>query len=111
VVFFRVSIGATIPNPQGARRTNFQFPAIDEARGFDAVEALEEMAKQKGATVAQVALAWLVGSARRNLDHHRRKQDVATGGQSETVELELSADEVEKIVSHHRATSDVSAVE
>jgi len=33
--------------------------AIDEARGFDAVESTEEMAKQKGATVAQVALAWL----------------------------------------------------
>jgi len=48
------------PNPQGARRTNFQFPAIDEARGFDAVEALDEIAKQKGATVAQVALAWLL---------------------------------------------------
>ena len=48
------------PNPEGARRTNFQFPAIDEARGFDAVEALEAIAKQKGASVAQVALAWLL---------------------------------------------------
>jgi aryl-alcohol dehydrogenase-like predicted oxidoreductase len=48
------------PNPAGARRTNFQFPAIDEARGFDAVEALDEIAKHKGATVAQVALAWLL---------------------------------------------------
>jgi aryl-alcohol dehydrogenase-like predicted oxidoreductase len=48
------------PNPAGARRTNFQFPAIDEARGFDAVEALDEIAKQKGASVAQVALAWLL---------------------------------------------------
>jgi aryl-alcohol dehydrogenase-like predicted oxidoreductase len=48
------------PNPEGARRTNFQFPAIDEARGFDAVEALDETAKKKGATVPQVALAWLL---------------------------------------------------
>src|SRR6267143_7100371 len=48
------------PNPAGARRTNFHFPASDEARGFDAVEALDEIAKQKGATVAQVALAWLL---------------------------------------------------
>src|SRR5919205_212121 len=30
------------PSPEGARRTNFQFPPIDEARGFDAVDALEE---------------------------------------------------------------------
>ena len=48
------------PNPEGARRTGFQFPPIDEARGFDAVEALERIAKDKGATVAQVALAWLL---------------------------------------------------
>ena len=48
------------PNPEGARRTGFQFPPIDEARGFDAVEALEKIAKAKSATVAQVALAWLL---------------------------------------------------
>lgn len=48
------------PNPTGARRTGFQFPPIDEARGFDAVEALERIAKDKDASVAQVALAWLL---------------------------------------------------
>ena len=48
------------PNPEGGRRSGFQFPPIDEARGFDAVEALERIAKEKGATVAQVALAWLL---------------------------------------------------
>jgi len=48
------------PKPEGARRTGFEFPPIDEARGFDAVDALAAMAKAKGATVAQVALAWLL---------------------------------------------------
>jgi len=48
------------PTPEGARRTGFQFPPIDEARGFDAVEALAAIAKQREATVAQVALAWLL---------------------------------------------------
>jgi aryl-alcohol dehydrogenase-like predicted oxidoreductase len=48
------------PHPEGARRSGFQFPPIDEARGFDAVEALERIAKEKGTTVAQVALAWLL---------------------------------------------------
>jgi aryl-alcohol dehydrogenase-like predicted oxidoreductase len=47
------------PNPEG-RRGAFQFPPIDEARGFDAVEALERIAKEKGVTVAQAALAWLL---------------------------------------------------
>jgi aryl-alcohol dehydrogenase-like predicted oxidoreductase len=48
------------PNPEGARRTNFQFPPIDELRSFDAVEALAKVAEQKNVTVAQVALAWLL---------------------------------------------------
>ena len=48
------------PNPEGARRSGFQFPPIDEARGFDAVEVLARIAKQKEATVAEVALAWLL---------------------------------------------------
>lgn len=48
------------PSPEGARRSGFQFPPIDEARGFDAVEALAAIAKQRDATVAEVALAWLL---------------------------------------------------
>jgi aryl-alcohol dehydrogenase-like predicted oxidoreductase len=48
------------PNPEGARRSGFQFPPIDEARGFDAVEALDRIAKEKNVSVAQVALAWLL---------------------------------------------------
>lgn len=46
--------------PEGARRTGFQFPPIDEARAFDAVEALDAVARERGATVAQVSLAWLL---------------------------------------------------
>jgi len=48
------------PNPAGARRTAFQFPPIDEARGFDAIEALAKIAEEKGATVPEIALAWLL---------------------------------------------------
>src|SRR5215212_4309622 len=48
------------PNPEGARRSGFNFPPIDEARGYDAVDALYEIAREKNATIAQVALAWLL---------------------------------------------------
>ena len=47
------------PGPAGARRTSFHFPPVDE-RVFDAVEALEAVARERGATVPQVALAWLL---------------------------------------------------
>lgn len=48
------------PNPEGARRSGFQFPPIDEERKFDAIDALEKIAKEKNATIPQVALAWLL---------------------------------------------------
>lgn len=48
------------PTPEGARRTAFQFPPIDEERGFDAIDVLDEIAQRKGASIAQVALAWLL---------------------------------------------------
>lgn len=48
------------PTPEGARRTDFHFPPIDEERGFDAVEALARVAQERDASAAQVALAWLL---------------------------------------------------
>lgn len=48
------------PTPDGARRTTFGFPPIDELRGFDAVEALGEIAKERNGSAAQIALAWLL---------------------------------------------------
>ncbi|HEY0547520.1 MAG TPA: aldo/keto reductase [Pyrinomonadaceae bacterium] len=47
------------PTPEGARRSGFNFPPIDEERGFDAIEILDEIAKQHNASIAQVSLAWL----------------------------------------------------
>lgn len=47
-------------NPEGARRTTFHFPPIDEERGFDAVEALEAIARRRDTTIPRVALAWLL---------------------------------------------------
>lgn len=44
----------------GGRRANFDFPPVNKDRAFDIVDTLEIMAKSKGATVAQLALAWLL---------------------------------------------------
>jgi aryl-alcohol dehydrogenase-like predicted oxidoreductase len=48
------------PSPEGARRSAFDFPPIDPERGFDAVDTLAQVAQEKDATVAQVALGWLL---------------------------------------------------
>lgn len=46
------------PGPEGARRTSFDFPPVDRARLPRVLAALREVAKEAGASVARVALAW-----------------------------------------------------
>ena len=42
------------------RRVNFDFPPVDKDRAYDAVDAMRAIAVNKGCTVPQIALAWLL---------------------------------------------------
>ena len=46
--------------PDGARRANFDFPVVDKPRAFACVDVMRPIAERHGATVPQVALAWLL---------------------------------------------------
>lgn len=46
--------------PDGARRTNFDFPPVDRPRAFRCVDAMRPIATAHGVSVARVALAWLL---------------------------------------------------
>ena len=46
--------------PEGARRASFDFPVIDKVRAFKVVDAMRPIAQRHQATIAQVALAWLL---------------------------------------------------
>ncbi len=46
--------------PEGARRSDFDFPPVDHEKAFDIVDVLEAIATETGATIPQVALAWLL---------------------------------------------------
>lgn len=43
-----------------SRRTNFDFPPVNKERAFDIIDVLEKFASEKNASVAQLALAWLL---------------------------------------------------
>jgi aryl-alcohol dehydrogenase-like predicted oxidoreductase len=47
-------------DPKGARRTTFDFPPVDMERAFAVIDAMAEIAATHQASVAQVALAWLL---------------------------------------------------
>ena len=46
--------------PEGARRSSFDFPFVDKPRAARCVEAMRGLAQQRGVSVAQIALAWLL---------------------------------------------------
>jgi aryl-alcohol dehydrogenase-like predicted oxidoreductase len=46
--------------PTGARRIAFDFPVVDKERAFRCVDAMRPMAAERGTSVAQIALAWLL---------------------------------------------------
>jgi aryl-alcohol dehydrogenase-like predicted oxidoreductase len=46
--------------PEGARRTAFDFPIVDKGRAFACVEAMRPIAKAHDASVAQIALAYVL---------------------------------------------------
>jgi aryl-alcohol dehydrogenase-like predicted oxidoreductase len=51
----------TRQNKDGAaRRAKFDFPPIDKEKAFDIVDVMKRIAAARGASVAQVALAWVL---------------------------------------------------
>ena len=42
------------------RRATFDFPPVDEERGYNVIDAMKPIAEAKGVSIAQIALAWLL---------------------------------------------------
>jgi aryl-alcohol dehydrogenase-like predicted oxidoreductase len=50
-------------NPEGSRRTTFDFPPVDKDRAWKCVEVMREVGDAHGVTVARVALAYILQKA------------------------------------------------
>jgi len=46
--------------PDGSRRASFDYPPFNKDRAFDCIDAMRKIGDAKGASVACVALAWLL---------------------------------------------------
>ncbi len=49
--------------PEGSRRVSLDFPVVDKDRAFRCVEAMRPIAERHEASVAQIALAWLLAQS------------------------------------------------
>ncbi|MEJ7930759.1 aldo/keto reductase [Ramlibacter sp. AN1015] len=52
--------GRTQQGEADSRRAVFDFPPVNKERAWDVVEVMREIAQARGATVPQIALAWLL---------------------------------------------------
>jgi len=83
--------------PDDARRTAFDFPPVDKEKAYDIIDVMKAIGDQRGATVAQVALAWLL--------HKKHVTSVIIGAKNEqqlsdniaATAVELSTDDVAKL--------------
>jgi aryl-alcohol dehydrogenase-like predicted oxidoreductase len=82
---------------KGTRRATFAFPPVAMERAYDIIDVLTEIASRKEASVAQIALAWLL--------HQRRVTSVILGAKRMeqlndnlgAVEVPLSEDELQAL--------------
>jgi aryl-alcohol dehydrogenase-like predicted oxidoreductase len=83
--------------PEGTRRTSFDFPPVDKARAFDVIDVMGPIAKDRGVSVANIALAWLL--------HKSAVTSVIIGAKNmdqlednlKAVDIELSPDELHRL--------------
>ncbi len=80
-----------------SRRINFDFPPINKERAFDVIDTIEPIAKSKGVSIAQIALAWLL--------HQQVVTTVIIGAKKmdqlddnlKAIDIQLTSDELSKL--------------
>jgi len=58
--FLGGKFGRDQKSPTGTRRSGFNFPPVDETRGYAVLDVLGEVARELEISVARLALAWLL---------------------------------------------------
>jgi len=48
---------------EAGRRVNFDFPPIQKEKAYDIIDIMHSIAENKGVTIAQIALAWLLNQS------------------------------------------------
>lgn len=93
--------------PANSRRNEFDFPVIDKPRAFRCIEAMRPIATRYEATVAQVALAWLLAQPLVSAiiigakNKEQLKENIAAGNLKLSDEDMAALDEVSQLPSEY----------
>jgi aryl-alcohol dehydrogenase-like predicted oxidoreductase len=93
----------------GARRATFDFPPVNREKAFDIVDVMRKAAESHGASVAQVALAWVLAqkSVTSVIIGARKPEQLEDNLKS--VDLTLSAAELQSLDEVSRLTPEYPA--
>jgi aryl-alcohol dehydrogenase-like predicted oxidoreductase len=80
--------------PAGSRRTKFDFPLLDRERAFDCIDAMRAIGVARGASVARVALAWLLAQKHVTTVIIGAKSEAQLRDNLDATALKLSDDEL-----------------
>ncbi len=79
------------------RRASFDFPPVDEDRAYDVIDVMREVAEARGCTVAQAALAWLLGQPAVSTVIIGAKRPDQLADNLGAVDVELTADDLARL--------------
>ncbi|HVV84944.1 MAG TPA: aldo/keto reductase [Kofleriaceae bacterium] len=83
--------------PEGARRTQFDFPPVDKPRAFRCIEAMRPIAAAHGVSIAQIALAWLLHQPHVTSVIIGARTDLQLADNLAAAKVRLAADELEAL--------------
>lgn len=83
--------------PKNSRRAQFDFPPIDKERAFNTVDVMREIAADRGVSVAQIALSWLLHQPVVTSVIIGAKNDEQLTDNLAAPEIELSVDELARL--------------
>jgi aryl-alcohol dehydrogenase-like predicted oxidoreductase len=80
-----------------ARRAKFDFPPVDKEKGFAILDVLSAIAKAHGATVPQIALAWILANPAVTSVIIGARKTAQLDDNLKAVEVTLSADDLKAL--------------
>jgi len=84
-------------SPEEGRRINFDFPPVNREKAYDIIDVMQEMARAKGVSVAQVALSWVLHQPAVSTVIIGAKNPQQLDDNLKAIDLSLDAAELQKL--------------
>lgn len=86
-----------VQSPEDSRRLNFDFPPVNKEKAYDIIDVMQSIAQQKGISVAQLALAWLLHQPAVTTVIIGAKKTEQLEDNLKAIEVKLTQEELQKL--------------